>query len=84
MKFLLRKNGHWSKTAFMLTMTMLPVVAMLWVVAVRLAFIQEELFVEALISSGGIFSILTFLISRLYVKRRQQTQTNKDEEVGNG
>ena len=79
MKFLVTKRGRPSKTAFLLTMVMLPVIGMLWVVAFRLAFIGDELFVEALISSGGIFSVLTFLIGRLYLRRRNGEKP--DEEV---
>ena len=70
--FLIKKYGKKSKSAFWFFMVMAPVVIVLWVVAIRLALIPDDLFTEALISGGGFTGIVTLIISRLYVKRKEQ------------
>lgn len=70
--FLFKKYGRASKTAFWFFMVMAPAVIILWVVAIRLAIIPDELFTEALISGGGFTGLVTLVISRLYLKRKDQ------------
>lgn len=79
--FLIKKYGKPSKTAFWFFMVMAPAVIVLWVVAIRLIFIDDELFTEALVSGGGFTGIVTFIIARLYLKRKEQDNGNGN---GNG
>jgi len=70
--FLWKKHGRNSKTSFWFFMIMAPVVLILWVVAVRLALVPDEYFTEALVSGGGFTGLITALIGRLYLRRRDQ------------
>lgn len=69
--FLWKKRGRNSKSSFWFFMTMAPVVIIMWIVAVRLALIPDDLFTEALISGGGLAGVITIVITRLYTKRRE-------------
>jgi hypothetical protein len=62
-------------------MVMFPVVVLLWVVVVRLATIDAEFFVEALAGGGAFFTLVTFLIGRVYLRRREHDMQNGDSDL---
>lgn len=80
MKYLFRKRDKPSKTASWLTWVMMPTVLFLWTVMIRMVFIKDELFIEALIGGAAFFTLITFLVGRLYHKGKVLDNGRGDEE----
>jgi hypothetical protein len=65
-RFLWTKGKRASKTAFWQFMIMVAVVAFIYMVVIRLAWLPDKMFVEALIQAEAFLAIITLIVSWLY------------------
>ena len=70
--FLWRKGERASKSSFWQFMITLPVVCFLWIVVIRMAWMSDKYFLEALIGASAFFAVIEIVVLFWYHQRRKE------------